>query len=240
VTRKKNTTAHADAEARRARAESEARRCVLSMLKYRPLTVADEVEYERHEQKGDVMKICKALQEKEPWLARILMGRGLEAWLNWALGPSGGEKREVNFGEELIINTGVPRSPDSFCGLPKGRGRRKDNQIRDKTLADMVYAILYSTNLRPMRNQARQGTGHSACSIIVEVLREERNINLSEAVVENAWKTYLRAHPGVRAELSGRKRYREECARPSDKTPRKLPTLVYGAGTQRKTRLSEK
>jgi hypothetical protein len=215
------------------------------MLKYRPLTVADEVEYERHEQKGDVMKICKALQEKEPWLARILMSCGLEAWLNWALGtrspapdPSGGEKREVNFGEELIINTGVPRSPDSYCGLPEGRGRRKDNQIRDKTLADMVYAILYSTNLRPMRNQARQGTGHSACSIIVEVLREERNINLSEAVVENAWKTYVRAHPGVRAELSSRKRHREQCAGPSEKTSRKFPTLDYGAGG--KTRLSEK
>ena len=219
------------------------------MLKYRPLTVADEVEYERHEQKGDVMKICKALQEKEPWLARILMSRGLEAWLNWALGPSGDEKREGNIGEELIINTGVPRSPDSFntgvprspdsyCGLRLGRGRRKDNQIRDKTLADMVFAILYSTNLRPMRNQARQGTGHSACSIIVEVLREERNINLSEAVVENAWKTYVRAYPGVKAELSWQKRYREQCARPSEKTSRKFPTLVYGAGG--KTRLSEK
>src|SRR5262249_31632755 len=153
--RKKNTTATAETEDVR-----RARKSVRHMMKYWPLTVADQIELERDDQERRVKMVCRAFKEEGPNFMRIA---GLDEWVRWALGP----------------NT---------------RDGLKDNQVRDKTLAVMVEAVLLRTELRPTRNQARQSAQYSACSIIVEVL-SEKGVNLSEAVVENAWKAHVRAHP---------------------------------------------
>jgi len=75
---------------------------------------------------------------------------------------------------------------------------RKDNKIRDETIALMVSAILLNTKLRPTRNRESRGDKCSACSLAVEILGEH-GLHVSEALVENAWKRWGKESDAIHA-----------------------------------------
>jgi hypothetical protein len=168
-----------------------ARNLAWDILKNWPLTAADRLEQIRSLQKYRMKLVCKALVSKAP-----------EAIFFYHKLPPELDPKLIRRNLEAFIE----------WGLSEPAGARKDNKVRDETIALMVSTILLNTKLRPTRNQASRAAGWSACSIVVEILGEH-GIHVSEDLVENAWKTHAKGFKPLHA------RYRPDLIR--DPNPQK-------------------
>jgi len=123
-------------------------------------------------------------------------------WLNAALGADG---REEPFHEGLrlvaadFIERDIPLPPPlrSYIvdvlrqPIPPSHyiTRRRGRTLRDGLIRDALASVtFYYPRLKPTRNRVQRtnGTVHSVCSIVSEVLGELK-INLSEDAVEKLW-----------------------------------------------------
>jgi len=166
------------------------------IVKKWPLTAAGRLEQNRRLQKYKVKLVCKAFASEEPE-AIFRYGPPLPPKLHPKL---------IHSNLEAFIE----------WALSEPAGARKDNQVRDETIALMVSQILLNTKLKPTRNRASRNAACSACSMVVEILTEE-GIHVSEDLVENAWKTHAEGFKPVHA------RFRPDLIR--DSKPQKQADL---------------
>jgi hypothetical protein len=144
--------------------------CPIGGVLYGPLTATGRREQIRSLQKYRMKLVCEAFASEEP-----------EAIFRYHELPPELDPKLIRRKLEAFIE----------WALSEPAGARKDNQVRDETIGLMVSTMLLDTKLRPTRNRASRAAGGSACSIVVEMLGEH-GIHVSEDLVENAWKTWVK------------------------------------------------
>jgi hypothetical protein len=173
-----------------------ARNFARDILRHWPLTAAGRLEQNRKLQKYRIKLVCEAFASSKP-----------ETIFKYAPPPRGLDPKLIRSNLDAFVEWALSE--------PAGVAR-KNNKVRDETIALIVSVILLNTNLRPTRNRASRGVGRSACSIVVELLAEQE-IHVSEDLVENAWKTHAKdfdaIHAHYRPDLA-----RDPAARPVGKT----------------------
>jgi hypothetical protein len=161
-----------------------ARNFARDILRHWPLTAEGRLEQNRELQKRRIKLVCKAFASSEP-----------ETIFKYDRLPRELDPKLIRSNLDAFVEWAMSEPADAA---------RKSNKVRDETIALMVSTILMNTNLRPTRNRATRGGGGSACSIVVDILGEQ-GINVSEDLVENAWKTHAKdfgaAHAYARPDL---------------------------------------
>jgi hypothetical protein len=82
------------------------------------------------------------------------------------------------------------RSRAFFGEPPQKRGRRRQSEFRDFTIATAVATVAYGSGFSPTRSHATHDpAAHSACSIIQAALAEI-GVGMSERTVEGIWERH--------------------------------------------------